>query len=75
MLSKQGGRRDHLAVKHRAGWLIRYAENASLQARVELKTIEVILAMDAGHRNGRETDASFEPRQFFGGAPFEFSIH
>jgi hypothetical protein len=60
MLSEQFGLCGCLAGEHRANWLTRDTENAFLQTRLKLSSIEDILAVDAGPRTGRETDALFD---------------
>lgn len=57
-------------VKHPANWLVRDAENAFLRARVELTSIEAILAVDAGLHPGREMDGHHTPFQF--SIPYQF---
>jgi hypothetical protein len=74
-LSEHFSPSHRLPVNHRANWLIHDAENAFLQARVELPLIKEILAIDAALYGGRETDRPFEPQQFSGDPSVEFSIN
>jgi hypothetical protein len=45
-----------------------------LQAKVELLSIEEMIAIDAKFLTGSKRDAPFDLQQFVGSAPFEFSV-
>jgi hypothetical protein len=61
MLSEQFGPCDHYAAKRHATWLIRDTENVTLQARVQLPSIDGTLPTDAKLRAGQDTSAPFDP--------------
>jgi hypothetical protein len=61
-------------IAYQVNWLAGSAENAFLQATVELPLIDEMLSIDAVLRTVHETDTLFDVQQFFGGPPIEFSI-